>query len=466
MRTRVTGFFLKSILILLFAVLAFYFLAVFTYRSEFSYGTRINGINCAGMSVPEVSGILLADYPVSDITLSFPDGTEETLKADSIGVSVNFESELLQIRYAQNPFLWGLNLFEKEREETVSPTVSFDKDRLKATVEGLKFVKEHDPKREMHIEIVAENGTYSLTDTTGPSVNADYVFEHVYGSLCKGRTDISIPETFLIEHEYTEEEKKTLSLWAEINEFSAPGLVYDMGDELEEFDRDFLMSLLYYENGRFLRDEEGHFFFDRERLIQGLHSFLDAYDTYEMPRTFVNVNGETKTLERNYYGTLIDREAEEEYLLYAVSNGIREKHIPEYIKEPYHRGLDDIGPTRLEIDLTRQKLYFIKDGSIDVESDIVTGNPRTGHATNEMVTTVLKKETDTYLRGEGYRSFVHYWIAVYKNTIGIHDASWQKEFGGERYLTHGSKGCINAPDDIAADLYSKVEIGMPVLIYK
>ena len=60
-----------------------------------------------------------------------------------------------------------------------------------------------------------------------------------------------------------------------------------------------------------------------------------------------------------------------------------------------------------------------------------------------MVCSVIKKAEKTYLTGEGYRSFVNYWMAVYKTLIGIHDASWQSAFGGERYLTHGSKGCIN-----------------------
>ena len=466
MRTRVTGFFIKSILVLLFAFAAFYLMAVLSYRSGFSYGTRINGVNCAGMSIPEVSTVLLDDYPVSDVTVSFPDDTEGILKADDIGISVNYEPELYQIRYTQNPILWGLDIFRGRREVTVTPAVSFDRDKLKKAIGELEFVKEHDPDRNMYLSVAFIDGIYTLADTTGSSVNEDYVFDYIYNALCKGDTQIRIPETFLTDHEYSDSELRVLDLWHEIEDFIRPGLVYDMGDEKIPIDERFLCSCLVKENGMPVKDEDGRFKVDEAMVIAFADDICNRYDTFEKPLTFVDCNGEQKTVERNYYGTLIDREAEVQYLLNAVKNGIKEEHVPKYIHEPYHRGLDDIGPDRIEIDLTRQKLYYFRDGKLDIESDVVTGNPRTLHATNEMITTVRKKQQDTYLSGEGYRSFVHYWIAVYKNTIGIHDASWQQEFGGDRYLTHGSKGCINAPDDVAADLYSKVEVGMPVLIYK
>ena len=49
--------------------------------------------------------------------------------------------------------------------------------------------------------------------------------------------------------------------------------------------------------------------------------------------------------------------------------------------------------------------------------------------------------------------------------IGIHDASWRKEFGGEIYLTDGSHGCINTPLEKVRELYDMVEIGPPVIMF-
>ena len=49
--------------------------------------------------------------------------------------------------------------------------------------------------------------------------------------------------------------------------------------------------------------------------------------------------------------------------------------------------------------------------------------------------------------------------------IGIHDATWRKEFGGEIYKTNGSHGCINTPLEIMTELYDLVEIGTPVIMF-
>ena len=49
---------------------------------------------------------------------------------------------------------------------------------------------------------------------------------------------------------------------------------------------------------------------------------------------------------------------------------------------------------------------------------------------------------------------------------GLHDASWQSSFGGNRYKTgHGSHGCINLPENQAALIYNTIDGGYPIIIY-
>ncbi|MCR5278081.1 MAG: L,D-transpeptidase/peptidoglycan binding protein [Lachnospiraceae bacterium] len=468
MRTKISGFFLKIILISFIALAALYFLAAFRYWHGFQYGTRINGLNCAGMSITEVSQKLSSESLTKDLTVTFPDGSWYVIKAEDISFSKNYDFALSMISDSQNtennPLLWGKKLFSSANDWDFDPIISFDEEKLKETLSGCDFVKNNADPGDVVVEIVKVDGVYSLLNTARTYIDFTKVCDYVCESLKSGKVDITVPDSVYIEPVLTDGDLATLDLWKDIEAFIEPKLVYDMGDENIVLDSAFLSSLLTFENG--LRDRDGKILFDKEKLISFIDKVCDTYDTSEGARTFTSINGEVKTLEKNYYGTLIDKQAEEEYIVRAVADNVKETHIPKYIKEAYHRGINDIGPTRIEIDLTRQKLYYIKDGKVDVESDVVTGNPNTLHATGEMVTSVQKLSKDTYLRGEGYRSFVKYWIAVYKNTIGIHDASWQKAFGGNRYLTHGSKGCINVPEDVARDLYSKVDVGMPVLIYK
>ena len=56
------------------------------------------------------------------------------------------------------------------------------------------------------------------------------------------------------------------------------------------------------------------------------------------------------------------------------------------------------------------------------------------------------------------------WMPVYKG-IGIHDASWRDEYGGEIYKTNGSHGCINTPYEKMEQLYERADIGTPVIMF-
>ena len=49
--------------------------------------------------------------------------------------------------------------------------------------------------------------------------------------------------------------------------------------------------------------------------------------------------------------------------------------------------------------------------------------------------------------------------------VGLHDATWQSSFGGQRYKFNGSHGCINLPLNVAASVFSQVSSGFPVLVY-
>ena len=68
------------------------------------------------------------------------------------------------------------------------------------------------------------------------------------------------------------------------------------------------------------------------------------------------------------------------------------------------------------------------------------------------------------MTGETYATPVKYWMP-FNGNIGMHDASWRKEFGGEIYRTNGSHGCINLPEEIAETIYGYVEQGFPVVCY-
>lgn len=169
------------------------------------------------------------------------------------------------------------------------------------------------------------------------------------------------------------------------------------------------------------------------------------------------------------YGTCLNQEKEVKWLLenFWENRQVRsepEYHIPSYSQEPFYRGLDDIGPTYIEIDMTTQHMYYYQEGELKLDTDIVTGNMARKMGTPEGINYVYNKQRNRVLRGPGYASPVKYWMPV-KGGIGIHDASWRKEFGGEIYKKSGSHGCINTPTDVMSTLYDMVEVGTPVVMF-
>ena len=134
------------------------------------------------------------------------------------------------------------------------------------------------------------------------------------------------------------------------------------------------------------------------------------------------------------------------------------------MREAYARGENDIGDTYVEINMTKQKLWFYTEGEVEIETPIVTGNMMRRRATPEGVYFVYGKQKNRILRGPGYASHVNYWMPV-KGGVGMHDALWRDEFGGEIYKKEGSHGCINLPLEAAESLYDMIEIGVPVVMY-
>ena len=118
----------------------------------------------------------------------------------------------------------------------------------------------------------------------------------------------------------------------------------------------------------------------------------------------------------------------------------------------------------VEIDLTNQHLYMYKDNELVGDWDIVSGNPNKGNNTPGGTYSLTYKDYEAVLRGPGYASPVTYWMP-FNGGIGMHDATWQSKFGGTRYKTHGSHGCINMPLSGAKTVFENIDNSFAIICY-
>lgn len=264
---------------------------------------------------------------------------------------------------------------------------------------------------------------------------------------------------------HTDEMKDTLAKWAGISDFQNFHMIYQFGDCEEVIDANVVADWMAL-------DEEGNIVFDEnnipvldETMIAEYVAYLSAtYNTVGRERKFKATRGDVVTVSGGGYGNELDEKAEYEFLLKAFHDkecGIR---IPQYTSEAWEKGSDDIGDTYIEVDMGNQHMYYYADGKLVIDTPIVTGNTSRRWGTPSKVCFVYFKQKDRVLRGANYATPVKYWMAV-DGHIGIHDATWRKEFGGEIYKTNGSHGCINTPLEIMTELYDLVELGTPVIMF-
>ncbi len=453
------------LLILALLALAGYFGVAKYYENGYCFGTWINGHYVTGLSVLQVNEMLLMEVPDFSFEICFDEGSYGITKED-VTVTYDYRGQLNGVmRMNQKPLLWGRNLLFPERYN-VTPYISFDKEELRKWYENLPQVSWAKLRRSSEVSISLEEMGYVLHDPHKGVLKTDEAFELICERISSGASSVDLYKEDLYEDlPYTEEEEKLIALYDKIDDFQNTGIVYDMGDDKIVLNGAVTWDFVSVgDHGEFLVGADGRIVLDEEGVDRFIDWICEEYDTLGKERIFTATDGEVVTIEGGTYGNVIDADAEKKYLKQALKDRVRETHIPAYKQEAYVRGKQDILDSYIEIDMTDQMLYLYLDGEKKMETPIVTGNLAKRNDTPPGVDYIYYKQKNRTLRGPGYASFVYYWMAVIKG-IGIHDATWRSDFGGEIYKTQGSHGCINTPKDIMAELYDMVDVGFPVVLF-
>ena len=464
--------FKKPIIILFFINVLFfcggYLLLALYYRGEFCPNTWINGVYCTGKTVEEVDSELLSQIEAPVITITDREGNAYTIDLGKLDYSADYRVPLNQFMEKQNPYLWIDNLALPQKYD-LEPEISYSQEKLENAWNNLPFVQQEKNNADV-LEIRRTEDGYILYNGLQNKLDLEKAFMLLMQRLSEGENSLQLKdENCYYDVQLSKEQEQIKALWDKIDIFQQCKLVYDMGTEKIPLDAKTVSSFLETENGIPILDEEGKLVID-EKQVQAFVDFLcDEYDTYGRERSFESTRGDIILVKGGTYGTKLNGKKELAYLLEALSQqesytGEEKLHIPEYEKEGVVRGKNDIGDTYIEVDMTEQKMYYYQEGELVLETEIVTGNTGRKMGTPEGVNYVYNKQRNRTLRGPGYASFVKYWMPV-KGSIGIHDASWRKEFGGEIYKKSGSHGCINTPGDKMAELYDMVEVGTPVIMF-
>lgn len=254
--------------------------------------------------------------------------------------------------------------------------------------------------------------------------------------------------------------KKLKKLNKKLDAYRSATVTYTLGSETQVLDNSTTED--------WIKVEGENISIDQDQATAYVQQLATDYNTIYVPRTFHTTFGSDVTVSDNEYGFQIDQEGELSQLLSDLEGGKPVTRDPVYsISGMQRSGRDDLAGSYIEVSLDAQHLWLYKDGTLVTETDIVSGAPTPQRETMRGAWPIAYKASPYTLTSDqyGYNTKVTYWMPfVYGQ--GLHDATWQSSFGGNRYKSGaGSHGCINLPKDQAALIYNTIDGGYPIIIY-
>ncbi|MBU5680651.1 L,D-transpeptidase family protein [Blautia sp. MSJ-9] len=332
--------------------------------------------------------------------------------------------------------------------------------------------KERTDSTDAHIRYSKKKQKYVLVEqVVGNQIDENRLLSFVDDTLDeKFKTELFVSEAKIVLSEDVycqpdieasgEMKQQVKKLNSQLKKYRSTTVTYVFGSETQVLDSETISSWLKIKNSGMSIDQDA--------AANYISEMANKYNTIYVPRTFHTSLGTDITVSDNEYGYRIDQDGELAQLLEDMKSGEDISREPVYSSSGMQRnGTDDLAGSYIEVSLDAQHLWLYKDGALITETDIVSGSPTAKRETYRGAWPIAYKASPFTLSSEeyGYATTVKYWMPfVYGQ--GLHDASWQSSFGGNRYKTgHGSHGCINLPEDQAALIYNTIDGGYPIIIY-
>jgi Uncharacterized protein conserved in bacteria len=453
-KSEVTG----NIIILAASIALLYSLISIYFCGHFFFNTEINGVNVSLKAYSTADDVIKDYIKGYHLQLTERNGETEEIAGPEINLQYNDKIKISEVYPMQNSFKWIGSLF-KDQKYDIGDLYLYNEDLLENKIDQLNCFNETvtEPK---NITFKYSNGSYEvIREVYGNVIIKDKLNETVNTGIKKGETKIDLDEKNCYKNpRYTLSSYKTQITKDLLDRYVSANITYQFGSENEVLDGNTINKWLSV-------DDDLEAGINKTAITKYVNGLSRKYDTVGVTRNFKTSTGKTIPVQGGLYGWKIDQDAEAEALLENITHGAVIKKEPIYAQKAFSRGENEIGNTYLEINITRQHVWFYTDGKLITDGPVVTGNPNRGWSTVTGIYMLNYKQKGATLSGPGYRTDVTYWMPFYGNT-GIHDASWRYSFGGEIYKRNGTHGCINAPFYLAKTIFEHIEAETPVVCYK
>ena len=449
------------------AFAAFYFIGAIINANKFWGNTYLGEKKAGFRTVQDLNDDLNRTDSIKITTMN---GATKEIKLTDIGYTSEYTTDIQAIQKSQSPMLWLFNLAGKKTYEVQTKT-KYDEEKLNTSISNLindLNANAVEPAN-AYIDSSGEHAVI-IEAVEGNKVDGEKLKNTIITDLNNGVFEVNIADAgcYLKPTVYADNEELK-ALVATVEKFKGVEITIDLTGATETLTVDTFKDWITT-NGTDLA-------FKEDKVDEYVSSLADKYNTLGTTRKFpatgiglVSLPGTA----RDTYGFSLDKAATAQAIETAITSCESQTVAAVWDNPALTRnaanGSGDIGDTYVEIDVSRQHMWYYVNGSVYLETDVRTGDESGRYkdaATPSGIFRLLSKSTDKYFLL--FQPVVHadYWMPFDWQGCGIHDASWFTTFGGELYKTSGgSHGCINTPLSIVKPMYERIKVNTPVIVYR
>ncbi len=458
----------KTILGVILAVLATlligYLLTTWYYKDRFFMRTSLNYVDCSNMTIEEVEAHLKEQVEQYELQLIRSNGKTETIKGADINLTYKGYEHIEESLEKQNPFLWPKALFSSRRIQ-VYFVLEYNQEVVTMLLRQLDCMQEKNQKDPIPATVIYKNGTFVVQEETyGTTMDERKLLQMVNQRMHELRKDLDLTKTkCYVQPRFLKESKKVLEAKDQMNQCLNAEIIYSLESMEVVLNRDDFATWITV-------DEEMNPVIQEDKIREYIQVLSDTYNTPNRYGELTTPNGKTVSVANAALGRVVGVDAEIKKITEDIMAGKRIEREPIIARWETPEGEYVWGNTYIEVDISQQHMWYVVDNVVKLETPVVTGLKGKDDTPTGIYNILEKKRNKTLVgrivNGKPlYRTPVSYWMRATWSGVGFHDANWQPTFGGDRYLTNGSHGCINMPPTKAKQLYNMLSIGTPIVIH-
>ena len=431
-------------------------------KTYFPNNTIINGVDCSGMNKEAAKKALTKEWNKHEFKIT-RDG-EELATITDLKLVYDIDAGLQE--HLDNGYQFPLYtlLANGNQDLTVSMMPKKLTSDFNEQIDALPIYDQEEPVQTENAYVDMSNNSFTIVpEVYGNNIDKKVLKRVIKERISGGSWELPyVEEDFYEQPTITKESEELLAEQTYCKTYLAHEITYTFGSETQLITPAEMKKMMS-------ADENGKITVKKKAVKNFVSSLAEARNTVDTVRSFKSTRGEV-TIYGGTYGYLIDEDKEVTKLIKNLKGLKDVTREPVYAQEGGGWENNGFGSTYVEVDLSLQRLSYCENGKVLLTCPIVSGCVATNHHTVTGAFQVVYMATDVTLKGGSkkkktyYESHVDYWMPFYAD-YGLHDADWRSDFGGKIYLKNGSHGCVNMPPASAAQLFSYINAGTPVIVF-